>query len=71
MKVHRNYKEMTPEEKKRSIELWNKFYNSQLQDDFMASWRYWVERLDYLQQIGVDASDRGRHKWIENIEKIK
>jgi hypothetical protein len=67
MKPIRRYSEMTAEEKKHSIELWNKFYSSQLRDDFISSWRYYVERLDYLQQIGIDTSDTSRKNWHQKV----
>lgn len=68
MEATRNYNQMTADEKKHSIELWNKFYSSQMRDDFNESWRYYLERLNYLQKIGVDVSDTVRRKWHDRIE---
>jgi hypothetical protein len=67
MRSNRRYNEMTAEEKKHSIELWNKFYSSQLRDDFISSWRYYVERLEYLQQIGIDTTDTVRKDWHQKV----
>lgn len=47
---------MTALEKRHSIKLWNNFYNAHLRDDLVASWKYWNERLEYLEQIGVDST---------------
>jgi len=68
MKTNRSYSEMTDQEKRHSIELWNKFYNSQLRDDFNSSWRYYIERLNYLQQIGVKVEEVEKKKLSDNIE---
>jgi hypothetical protein len=68
MKATRTFKEMTPDEKRKSLELWNKFYDSQLRNDFMESWRYWTQRMEYLQNIGVDVSkDAGRKVWVNKV----
>jgi hypothetical protein len=67
MRSIRRYSEMTAEEKRHSIELWNKFYSSQLRDDFISSWRYYVERLEYLQQIGIDTTDTVRKDWHQKV----
>lgn len=68
MKAIRTFKEMTPDEKRKSLELWNKFYDSQLRNDFMESWRYWTQRMEYLQNIGVDVSkDAGRKMWVNKV----
>jgi hypothetical protein len=53
MKQSRTYKQMTTEEKKHSLYLWNKYYQSYLEEDFLTSWHYWNERDKYLSQIGV------------------
>jgi len=53
MKQSRTYKQMTAEEKKHSLYLWNKYYQSYLEEDFLTSWHYWNERDKYLSQIGV------------------
>jgi hypothetical protein len=71
MRPMRSYSEMTAKEKKHSIELWNKFYNSQLRDDFNSSWEYYLERLAYLQQIGIDTSDNGRKVWHQKVTEGK
>jgi hypothetical protein len=68
MRPNRSYSEMTAEEKRHSIELWNKFYSSQMRDDFTSSWNFYVERLNYLQQIGVDTSDNIRKVWHQKVE---
>jgi hypothetical protein len=47
---------MTADEKKRSVYLWTKFMDAQLRDDFISSWKFWVERLEFLQDIGVDTT---------------
>ncbi len=67
MKPIRSYSDMTADEKKHSVELWKKFYNSQLRDDFISSWSYYVERMNYLQQIGID-TDNDRKKWRHRLE---
>lgn len=67
MKPIRSYSDMTADEKKHSVELWKKFYSSQLRDDFISSWSYYVERMNYLQQIGID-TDNDRKKWRHRIE---
>ena len=68
MKSTRTFKEMTPDEKRRSLELWNKFYDSQLRNDFMESWRYWTERMEFLERIGVDVSKDIRHNsWTHRL----
>lgn len=51
----RNYHEMTVDEKRRSVELWKRFYESLQEKNYEASWTYWNQRLDYLNHIGVDA----------------
>lgn len=53
MKFKRTYEQMTTDEKKHSLLLWNKYYQSFLEEDFLASWHYWNERDKYLNQIGV------------------
>ena len=71
MKSTRTFKDMTPDEKKKSLELWNKFYNSQLRNDFLDSWKYWTQRLEYLENIGVDISkDSGKQVWLNKITEI-
>lgn len=45
---------MTAEEKRYSISLWKKFYDSLMRNDHAGSWKFWHERQDYLQDIGVD-----------------
>lgn len=71
MKALRTFKQMTIEEKKKSLELWNKFYDSQLQNDFMESWKYWTQRLEYLQNIGIDVSnDAGKKIWLNKVAEI-
>ncbi|MGK7394233.1 MAG: hypothetical protein ACNS62_06660 [Candidatus Cyclobacteriaceae bacterium M3_2C_046] len=70
MDLNRSYKDMTAEEKRHSIELWAKFYDSQLKEDFITSWRYWVERLEYLQGIGVKTEEINRRAWINQAEKV-
>ena len=71
MKITRTFKDMTPDEKKKSLELWNKFYDSQLRNDFLDSWKYWTQRLEYLENIGVDASkDRGKQIWLNKVTEI-
>lgn len=68
MKPIRTFKDMTPDEKRKSLELWHKFYDSQLRNDFLESWRYWTERMEYLENIGVDISkDSGRKMWVNKI----
>ncbi|MFW5760062.1 MAG: hypothetical protein ACOCXH_03665 [Cyclobacteriaceae bacterium] len=68
MKATRTFKDMTPEEKRKSLELWHKFYDSQLSNDFMESWRYWTQRMEYLETIGIDVSkDAGRKMWMNKV----
>lgn len=68
MKATRTFKDMTPDEKRKSLELWHKFYDSQLRNDFMESWRYWTQRMEYLETIGVDVSkDAGRKMWMNKV----
>jgi hypothetical protein len=54
MKKLRKFNEMTAEEKTQSVKLWKLFYDSQLSEDFQSSWKYWKERLEYLENIGID-----------------
>jgi len=55
MLASRKYNEMTAEEKRRSVELWKKFYQSLQEKNYEASWTFWNERLEYLNNIGVSA----------------
>jgi len=53
----RSYREMTEDEKRKSIHLWSQFYQSQQNNDFITSWKYWKDRLSYLRKIGIDISN--------------
>jgi hypothetical protein len=68
MKASRKFKDMTPEEKRKSLELWHKFYDFQLRNDFIESWQYWTQRMEYLQKIGVDFSeDKSNKMWMNKV----
>ncbi len=52
----RTFKQMTADEKRYSISLWKQFYDSLMRNDHAGSWKYWNERQDYLQDIGIDTT---------------
>jgi acyl-ACP thioesterase len=56
MNKWRSYQQMTADEKRHSIFLWKKFYDSLMRNDHVNSWKYWHERQDYLQEIGIDTT---------------
>jgi hypothetical protein len=49
----RKYQEMTIDEKRHSIELWKRFYESLQEKNYENSWHYWNKRMNYLNDIGV------------------
>lgn len=56
MAKHADYKKMTLEEKKRSINLWKKFYESLKSNEYEESWVYWNKRCKYLNELGIEES---------------
>lgn len=67
MKGYRSYQEMTADEKRHTVYLWNQFYNAQLKDDFISSWNFWLERVQYLHDIGVDIDTVKEKKEINQM----
>jgi hypothetical protein len=53
MTTYRKYNEMTVEEKRHSIELWKRFYESLQEKNYEDSWLFWNKRMDYLKGIGI------------------
>jgi hypothetical protein len=53
MTTYRKYNEMTVEEKRHSIELWKRFYESLQEQNYEDSWLFWNKRTDYLNDIGI------------------
>jgi hypothetical protein len=53
MALFRTYQEMTIDEKRHSIELWKRFYESLQEKNYEDSWVYWNKRMSYLNDIGV------------------
>lgn len=49
----RTYNQMTVDEKRQSVELWKRFYQSLREKNYEASWIFWNKRLDYLDEIGI------------------
>jgi hypothetical protein len=53
MTTFRKYNEMTVDEKRHSVELWKRFYESLQEQNYENSWLFWNKRVDYLNDIGI------------------
>ena len=48
------FKEMNRQQKAYSIKLWNLYHESLQREDYIASWEYWNQRMEYLLELGIE-----------------
>jgi hypothetical protein len=64
MAPYRKYNEMTVDEKRHSIELWKKFYESLQEQNYEDSWLFWNKRMNYLDDIGIGTENSANRNEI-------